>query len=144
MTTCRKGGPAVSTPPTDALVTRPHHTLCISFICNLSLQTFVANLQSFISNTSKLVCVCVLTQSCPILCDPRTNLCQAHLPMGFSRQEYWSGLPFPSPGELPDPGMEAPCLLRLLHWQADSLPLSHLGSPSNKLVKVSKSFIANQ
>ena len=31
---------------------------------------------------------------------------QAPLSMEFSRQEYWSGLPFPSPGELPDPGME--------------------------------------
>ena len=40
MTTCQKGGPALTThTPTDALVTRPHHTLCISFICNLSLQT---------------------------------------------------------------------------------------------------------
>ena len=32
---------------------------------------------------------------------------QAHLSMGFSRQEYWSGLPFPSPGDLPDPEFEA-------------------------------------
>ena len=32
--------------------------------------------------------------------------CQAPLSMGFSRQEYWSGLPFPSPGDLPDPGIE--------------------------------------
>ena len=42
---------------------------------------------------------------------------QAHLSMGFSRQEYWSGLPFPSPGHLPDPGVEprSPAL------QADSL-----------------------
>ena len=41
--------------------------------------------------------------------------------MGFLRQEYWSGLPFPSPGELPDPGIEptSPAL------QTDSLPLSH-------------------
>ena len=31
---------------------------------------------------------------------------QAHLSMGFSRQEYWSELPFPSPGDLPDPGIE--------------------------------------
>ena len=31
---------------------------------------------------------------------------QAFLSMGFSRQEYWSGLPFPSPGDLPDPGIE--------------------------------------
>ena len=37
---------------------------------------------------------------------PRTVACQAPLSMGFSRQEYWSGLPFPSPGDLPDPGME--------------------------------------
>ena len=45
--------------------------------------------------------------------------------MGFPRQEYWSGLPFPSPGDLPNPGIElsSPVLL------ADSLPLSHLGSP---------------
>ena len=40
--------------------------------------------------------------------------------MGFPRQEYLSGLLFPSPGDLPDPGTE-PCLL---NWQADSLPLS--------------------
>ena len=32
--------------------------------------------------------------------------CQASLSMGFSRQEYWSGLPFPSPGDFPDPGIE--------------------------------------
>ena len=44
--------------------------------------------------------------------------CQVPLSMGFSRQEYWSGLPFPSPGDLPDPGVEpeSPAL------QADSLP----------------------
>ena len=50
---------------------------------------------------------------------------QAPLSIGFSRQEYWSGLPFPSPGDLPDPGIEprSPAL------QANSLPLSHLGSP---------------
>ena len=44
--------------------------------------------------------------------------CQAPLFMGFSKLEYWSGLPFPSPGDLPDPGIEprSPAL------QADSLP----------------------
>ena len=46
--------------------------------------------------------------------------------MGFSRQEYWSGLPFSSSGNLPDPGIK---LLHLLRWQVDSLPLRHLGSP---------------
>ena len=35
-----------------------------------------------------------------------SNSCQAPLSMGFPRQEYWSGLPFPSPGDLPNPGME--------------------------------------
>ena len=46
--------------------------------------------------------------------------------MEFSRQEYSSGLPFPPPGDLLNPGNElASKLLRLLHWQADSLPLSH-------------------
>ena len=139
MTTCQKGSPALTTPLTEAFVTRPHHTLCISFICKLSLQT--CNLSY---PTPGNWCMCVLTQSCSILCDPRTVLCQDPLPMGFSRQEYWSGLPFPSPGDLPDPEMEALCLLPLLHWQADSLPLSHPGNTTNKLVKVSKSFIANQ
>ena len=37
---------------------------------------------------------------------PWTVACQAPLAMGFSRQEYWSGLPFPSPGDLPHPGIE--------------------------------------
>ena len=48
--------------------------------------------------------------------------CQAPLSMGFSRQEYWSGLPHPSPEHLPHPGLD-PCLLHLLHWQIGSLPL---------------------
>ena len=42
--------------------------------------------------------------------------------MGLSRQEYWSELPFPSPGDLSDPGIE----LTSPSWQADSLPLHHL------------------
>ena len=37
---------------------------------------------------------------------PRTGAPQAPLSMGFPRQEYWSGLPFPSPGDLPDPGIK--------------------------------------
>ena len=46
-------------------------------------------------------------------------------PMGFSRQEYWSGLPFPSPGELPDPGIKprSPAL------QVDTLPFEPPGKP---------------
>ena len=59
----------------------------------------------------------LVTQSCPVLCDPM-DCSQDPLSMKFSRQEYWSGLPFPSPGDLPDPGIEprSPAL------QAGSLP----------------------
>ena len=53
---------------------------------------------------------------------PGTVARQAPLSMGFSRQEDWSGLPFPSPGNFPDSGIEP--------WQAESLPLSCLGSLS--------------
>ena len=53
---------------------------------------------------------------------------QAPLSVEFSRQEYWSGLPFPAPGNLPTQGLNEH-LLRLLHWQADLLPLCHLRSP---------------
>ena len=57
-------------------------------------------------------------QSCPTLCDPMTVAHQAPPSMEFSRQEYWSGLPFPSPGDPPNPGIEpGPPTL-----QADALP----------------------
>ena len=57
--------------------------------------------------------MCTVAQSCPTLC------CQAPLSMGFSRQEYWSGLPLLSVGYLPNPGMKpgSPAL------QVDSLPI---------------------
>ena len=46
-------------------------------------------------------------QSCPTLCDPSWSVVhQAPLSMGVSSQEYWSGLPCPSPGDLPDPGIK--------------------------------------
>ena len=45
-----------------------------------------------------------VTKSCTTLVTPWTITCQAPLSMGISRQEYWSGLPFPSPGDLPNPG----------------------------------------
>ena len=49
--------------------------------------------------------------------------------MGFSRQEYWSGLPFPPPGDFPDQGIKPH--LHSLRCQTDSLPLSHLRSPKD-------------
>ena len=57
-----------------------------------------------------------------------TRAHQAPLSMGFPRLEYWSGLSFPPPGHLPDPGIE-PALLCVLHWQVDSLPLTPPGKP---------------
>ena len=47
-----------------------------------------------------------VAQLCPTLCNPWTVAYYAALSMGFSRQEYWSGLPLSSPGDLPDPGIE--------------------------------------
>ena len=47
-----------------------------------------------------------LLQSCQTLCSPMDYNHQAPLSMGFSRQEYWSGLPFPPLGDLPDPGIK--------------------------------------
>ena len=56
----------------------------------------------------KPLCLFVVVQllSCvPLFATPRTVACQALLSMGFSRQEYWNGLPFASPGDLLDPGI---------------------------------------
>ena len=61
----------------------------------------------------------LVTKLCPTLVTPWTVAFQAPLSMGFSRQEYWSELPFPSPGDLPDLGIE----LRSPALQADSLPI---------------------
>ena len=68
---------------------------------------------------------CVLSHlSCVrLFATPWTVAGQAPLFMGFSRQEYWSGLPCPPPGDLPNQGIE-PRFLCLLHWQAGSLPLA--------------------
>ena len=74
------------------------------------------------------VCVCVCVCMCEsvshvqLFATPRTVAHQASLSMEFSRQEYWSGLPFPSPEDLPSPGIEP--------WSpADSLPFELQGSP---------------
>ena len=60
--------------------------------------------------------------------------------MGFPRQEYWSGLPFPSPGDLPDPGIEpmSPAL------QADSLPSEPPGKPNYTEITLSKQNAATE
>ena len=67
----------------------------------------------------------LVTKLCPTFVKPWTVACQAPLSMGFSRQEHWSGFPFPSPGDLPNPGLEpgSPAFL------ADSLPNELPGKP---------------
>ena len=70
---------------------------------------------------------------------PWTVVYQASLSMGFSRQEYWSGLSFPSSGDLPDPGTEprSPAL------QADALPSELPGKPSANIDLVIKTVKAH-
>ena len=67
----------------------------------------------------------LVAQSCPTLATPLTVAYQAPPSMGFPRQEYWSELPFPSPGNFPNPGIKpgSPAL------QMDSLPTELQGSP---------------
>ena len=80
--------------------------ICIVFLIRILL-----------SGLSQWVCVCVCVCACVcvyahllshvwLIATPRTVTCQAFLSMGFSRQEYWSGLAFPTPGDLPDPGIK--------------------------------------
>ena len=72
----------------------------------------------------------IVCAQCSVMFDPFVTLwtvaCLAPLSMGFSRQEYWSGLPFPPEEDLLKPGIESYLLL----GKVDSLPLSHEESPS--------------
>ena len=72
-----------------------------------------------------MVVLVLLLSHIQLFATPWTVAHQAPLSMGFPRQEYWSGLLFTSPGDLPDPGIEP----KFLAWQADFLLLMHLGSP---------------
>ena len=69
------------------------------------------------------MCVCCRFSHVRLFATPWTAAGQVPLSMEFSRQEYWSGLPFPSPGDLPHPGMEP----RSPAQQANSLPSETLG-----------------
>ena len=74
--------------------------------------------------------MCMYAKLCLTLCGPMDCACQYPLSTGFSRQEYWNGLPFPSPGDISDPEVEpvkgvfyVSCISRQV--------LSHLGHPAN-------------
>ena len=75
------------------------------------------------------VCVYLVAKSCLTLVNPRIVAHKAPLSMGFSRQEYWSGLPFSPPRDLPNPGIgpESPVFPTL---QLDSLPAEPSEKPS--------------
>ena len=86
------------------------------------------------------VCVCVLSHSVvSYSATSQTVACQAPLFMEFSRQEYWRGQPFPSPGDLPDlgrvPKPESPAL------QVDSLPSEHQGSAYVSLLSLIYNYL---
>ena len=91
------------------------------------VQLFTLNLLTSFKSIDMLTGL--LSLSCSVISNSFVTPCilahQAPLSMGFPKQVYWSGLPFPSPGDLPDPGIEpiSPT------WQANFLPLNHQGSP---------------
>ena len=78
----------------------------------------------------------LVAQLCPTLCEPWIGAHQTPLTTGFSRQEYWSGLPFPSPGDLPDPGIKG-----LLHCGQTLHSLSHQGSPHDRWVTIKRNTL---
>ena len=73
-------------------------------LMNTDTKTFNKILANRIQQHIKRYAYTIATQSCPTLWDPIA--CQDPLSMGLSWQEYWSGLPFPPPGDPPDPGIE--------------------------------------
>ena len=74
-------------------------------------------------------------QLCLTLCDPMDCSCQAPVSIEFPRQEYWSGLPFPPPGDLPDPGIKSVSFISLtleggfftpnISWETLKVYISH-------------------
>ena len=84
-------------------------------------RVLLATCSGLTCQVAKVSLPVLVAQSCLTLCDP-----QGPLSTGFSRQEYWSGLPYPSPGDLPDSRIKSGSPA----WHADSLPMSHHGSPS--------------
>ena len=116
------------------------NTWSLNHICDWSdtkliTQMMVSHYRAFTMCRSQFQTSCeyyltpvkvLVAQSCLIFVTPQTVAHQAALSVGFSRQEYWSGLPFPSPGDLPDPGIKP----RSPTLQADSLPSELPGKPN--------------
>ena len=125
--------------PNESLTEIPYSLSFIYFFCLPALKSLIQLLKilrvildfsfSCISQTHSVSKLYgsdgLVLKSCPTLATPWTVACQTPLSIGFSRQEYWSGLPFPSPGDLPNPGIEP----RFPTLQADSLPTELQGKP---------------
>ena len=79
------------------------------------------------TRTETVSCVCIVAQLCLTLCDPKDCNPPGSSVYGIFQARILEWVAIPPPGDLPHPGIE-PASWHLLHWQADSLPLSHLGS----------------
>ena len=107
-------------------------SLCLRFHTrDTDVTTFSSASFSGFKAMVKISCIGGLVDKlCLTLTTPWAVACQVPLPMGFPRQEYWSGLSFSSPEDLPDPRIRStsPAL------QSDSLPLNRQGSPNFRIV----------
>ena len=93
---------------------------CVCWGNNIFCYTSTCQELQYEKITCSETLIIIVTQLCPTLCHPMDYSPPGPLVMGFSRQEYWSGLPFPFPGDISDPGIKlmSPTL------QAGSLLLS--------------------
>ena len=121
-----RGGRCCSTPFHDPVAVRCSGGSCAAcpFIwCTLGLSPVFGCCECVYEHVLKSL------QLCPTLCDPMNCIAhQAPLSMELSRQEHWSGLLCPPPGDLPDPRIK-PASPATSALQADSLPLSHRENP---------------
>ena len=115
-------------------------------ICTVTIYEVLATSQgSSVNKTpvpafAELAILCAQSLSCARhFATPLAVAHQAPTSMGFSRQECWSGLPRPPPGDLPDSRIE-PVSPEFLALQADSLLLSHQGSPIGYTIIQNKNF----
>ena len=109
----------------------PFHPWCL-YVCSLYLCLYFCFVNKIVYYRFFPIYMCsyACTSACSVVSNfatPWTVAPQALLSMEFFKQEYRSGLPFSTPGDLPNLGSNS-SLLHLLHWQANSLALCHLGS----------------
>ncbi|KAB0349667.1 hypothetical protein FD755_015209 [Muntiacus reevesi] len=85
--------------------------------------------------------LCSVARSCPSLCRPMDCTPSGSLSMGFSRQKYWSGLPFPSPGDLPDPGIKPVSPALAGRFFTTEPPRKPITPDLNKLNRIESEFV---